>query len=395
MAWWDSLVRKGNEVSRSVRARESTTERDAATRAYAQQVFSRPATPNTARPIYPAQATGVSRPQARPQPVERPAPARPAATLARTLVQPTERTRPPSPYPASESNQQVRETAAQPLYPATATATPPRPGARGRALQAEADAREEIQRERFQQAWMLGNVREMSEEDYAALSPRQQAAVQFNTGLVGAVQADRGVGVDHSGQTRAFLADLGNVADDTEIREFLSLDRAIGTSILEKLDDIQTNRTSTEALRAARGTGAPEAQRFANARSDADRAAELLARSLVTAGRPVLGREDQVPGFGTSPRDLIIQRAYLYMIRDDMELSPQEIAQGLAEMNAAEGTDVSPQDVWEYARANIEGATMYGAGNNPTRVPAPEVDPITGETISPLDIAEIRRRYGL
>ncbi len=246
------------------------------------------------------------------------------------------------------------------------------------------------------------NVRELTDEEYLALTPRQRAAVQFNTGLVGASRADEQAG--GTANTESFLSSI-DLAPEGDLDAYLSLDRAIGTSILARLDDPAARQQSAEARRWARGTpgAAPQSEEFASARSNADRAATAMMDALgrgytglgqtqgstsvadALAGGAVSGRA----GFGTAPRDVVIQQAFDAMIASDANFTPEQVANGIANLNDMNGTDVDPQEVWDFAKLRLDAADMAQlAGEN-------FVLPVTDATIVPLSAADIRARYGI
>lgn len=241
----------------------------------------------------------------------------------------------------------------------------------------------------------LGLVREMTSEDYAKLSPRQQAAVQFNTGLVAAGRADQESGTTDA--SREYLAGFGiTPKDDTELTSFLRLDQLIGQSILDKLEDVTTRQQSADSARWARGdaSAAPEATRFNAARNASDQAAEALGQLLSTTGNRRFGETAPRAGFGTALRDEVVKQAYSYMIDSRYTYTPQQIASSLRDLNQQAGTDVSTDELWEYLRANVDAVGFHEAGNNTATLPHPTELP-NGEPLTPLDVAEIRRRYGI
>lgn len=235
--------------------------------------------------------------------------------------------------------------------------------------------------------------RELTPEEYAALTPQQKAAVQFNTGLLAAREADQKTGGNKA--TRDYLAALGiNRPSEDELNEYLRLDRLITDDTLAGLADQRTRTDSASSLRYARGDRAsagPTALADAAARSDASRAARALTQQITSTGQTRLGETTARPGFGSSPRDQVIQLAFLNMVDSRLNLKPQDIADGLASLNAEQGTDVTLQEVWDYVGAHLEAAQLDRQG----RGLAPEADPFTGEPFTTLDVAEIRRRYGL
>ena len=246
------------------------------------------------------------------------------------------------------------------------------------------------------------NVRELSDEEYLSLTPRQRAAVQYNTGLVNASRQDQAAGGTQN--TESFLSSI-DLAPEGDLDAYLSLDRAIGTSIIERLDDPAARQQSAEALRWARGVpgAAPQSEAYSDARSNADRAATAMMNALgrgytglgqaqgsgtvadALAGGAVSGRA----GFGTTPRDTVIQQAFDAMIAADAQYTPEQVANGIANLNDINGTDVQPQEVWDFAKLRLDAQDMASlAGEN-------FVLPVTDATIVPLSAADIRSRYGI
>ena len=82
------------------------------------------------------------------------------------------------------------------------------------------------------------------------------------------------------------------------------------------------------------------------------------------------------------------------MIDSRYTYTPQQIASSLRDLNQQAGTDVSPDELWEYLRANVDAVGFHEAGNNTATLPHPTTLP-NGEPLTPLDVAEIRRRYGI
>lgn len=243
----------------------------------------------------------------------------------------------------------------------------------------------------------MSNTYQMSQEDYDALTDRQKAVVQFNTGMLEAAALD-----DEAGNTDAtteYLARLGiETRSDRELDEFLQLDRLITESILEKLGDKNALLDSASTMRWARGDidAAGDGRRVDQARSIGEIMAPELALSLATTGSTSLmpGQAPR-PGYGTSLNDMTVQEAYLNMIDSRFELTPKDIAEGIATANAARGSTTTPQDVWDYLSQQLAAVEFGRKGDEPGRLLAPETDPVTGETFTALDVAEIRRRYGL
>ena len=246
-----------------------------------------------------------------------------------------------------------------------------------------------------QRVKQLGMTTTLTPEQYAALSPRQQAAVQFNTGLIAAGRADAETGgVD---ATRDYLARFNITRDEKELSSFLRLDDLVSDSILRKLDDLTARHDSASSLRWARGDekAAGDSARFLRARGSSDAAAEALAQLLTTTGNRSFGATDTRPGFGQGARDEVIREVYGYMIDSRFNYTPQDIAGELQSMNQQAGTDVSTDELWEYLRANVDAVDYHRAGNNEATLPHPTESPYDKAPLTPLDVAEIRRRYGL
>lgn len=245
-------------------------------------------------------------------------------------------------------------------------------------------------------------TRELTDEEYLALTPRQRAAVQYNTGLVNARDTDRAAG--NTDASTSFLTSLGLEADGS-LDDYLRLDRAVGDAVLARLDDPTAVQQSTEARRWARGVpgAAAQSEEFAQARSAADTAASAMAAAFgrgytglgqVQASGSVAdalagGAAANRAGFGTAPRDVVIQQAFDAMIASDANFTPEQVANGIANMNDANGTDVDPQEVWDFAALRLDAADAAAlAGEN-------FVLPVTDATIVPLSAADIRARYGI
>lgn len=274
-------------------------------------------------------------------------------------------------------------------------------GARARALRPGADTGEPLTvtpppshaRRSLQDAGY-----EMTPEAYAALTPRQKAAVQFNTGLLDASRRD-----DEAGNTEAttnFLTQLGlESRSEQELNRFLQLDRLIGDSILAQLTDSargERNRSGPHGSMADPQTARADS-RLALAGRATDRAALAYADQLRNTGGGFGAEAAEGSGFGSSDRDKVIQVAYMNMVDSALDLSPQDVAEGIAQLNEHNGTDVTPQEVWDFLAANLDAATYQSRGRGEPVAPLPSVDPVTGEpvTITALDVAEIRRRNGL
>lgn len=251
---------------------------------------------------------------------------------------------------------------------------------------------EAVEAERNQErAWTQVAARELTDDEYLALTPRQRAAVQFNTGLVAASAADKAAGGDAN--TRSYLTGLELLEDDTDVDAFLKLDRAIGDSILNKLDDTATRQSSAESLRWAQGIpgAAPNAKRYSEAMDSAVMSADAMALKLSNGvGSLLPGAQTQGAGFGESARDSVLRRAYEIMVDSAVEHSPQTIADGLATLNANNGTDVAPQELWDFLGRQLDAADFAALSSRT----APTV-PVEDATITPLSVADIRARYGI
>lgn len=229
-------------------------------------------------------------------------------------------------------------------------------------------------------------TRELSPEEYAALAPQQQAAVQFNTRLLEVT----GEGPE---ATRDFAASLGITSmSDEQLDSFLQLDRLIGENILKQLTPEAAEQraanvrpdipTPEEAEARATVLGAEAISR---------RMADSLAAQLGVSGR--LDGTDALLGYGTTVNDRIIQQAYSTMVDSAYELTSSEVADGIATLNAKLGGTVTPQQVWDFLEAQLQTAEFNRASGGEGRLPVPEINPETGQPISPIDTAEIRRRY--
>lgn len=241
-----------------------------------------------------------------------------------------------------------------------------------------------------------GEVRELSDEEFYALTPRQRAAVLYNTELVDASTADRSFGGTE--RTKSFLSELDLLDDKTDLDAFLGLDRAIGDSILAKLDDREARTTAVDAARWARGDSrfAPESTNFINDYSAANVAAGRMADLLVTRGSSSLRPdEDEAPGIGLTeaPRDQVLRSIWSTSISKEAGKfadTPEKIAQGIAEANATNGTDITPEELWDFAVKQIsavEFARVRGKKDVETPTWIPELETV--------DLSEIRKRYGL
>ena len=244
-----------------------------------------------------------------------------------------------------------------------------------------------------QRVEQLGMTTTLTPEEYAALSPRQQAAVQFNTGLIDAGRADAETGgVD---ATRDYLARFNITRDEKELSSFLRLDDLVSDSILRKLDDLTARHDSASSLRWARGDekAAGDSARFLRARGSSDAAAEAISLNLSSTGNPTMSGGTPLAGFGATERDNVIKFAFTNMADSRGTATWADIVSGLEQLNVNFGTDVSPDEVWQYASAAVNSVDFARAGSREADVY--NMTTPADKEYTPLDTAEIRRRYGL
>lgn len=236
---------------------------------------------------------------------------------------------------------------------------------------------------------MPAKVRKLSDEEFAALSSQEQAAVRFNTGLVSARDADLESG--GTTNTRNYLSSLDLIEPDMDMDAYLNLDKAISDNILDLLGDKQSQQDTASSLRWSRGQGgAPGAERLSEARSAAAAAATMLQGQLSQGDTNWLADGQTPAGYDQGVEDQVIQRIYGYMVDPQYDLTWPEIEEGLAMDNEANGTNVSIDQVRDFLTHQVQAAD-YGAlrGNGDTQVNVLE------EGLTPLSVAEIRQRYGI
>lgn len=240
----------------------------------------------------------------------------------------------------------------------------------------------------------LGLTRRLTPSEFNRLSPRQQAAVEFNTGLVSAHESgEEGV--------RRYLTQLGlEEPSEEEMDSFLQLDRLITESVLEKLDDVQTTQQSAESLRWARGgPGAENSRRHSDALSSANLAAELMADLMRARGQQGLEASTRPAregaGWSETPRDQVIRNAWYTMADASYDMDWEDVVAGVNMLNAEAGTDVDPTEVANFARMQLSSQEFDTAGGRTPRLDIPAVNPFTELEIIPMEAAQIRRRYGL
>lgn len=251
---------------------------------------------------------------------------------------------------------------------------------------AEAVAEEKAQ----PREWKDVRAKELTDDEYLALSPRQRAAVQFNTGLLAASASDKSTGGDAA--TRNYLSGLDLLEDGTDVDAYLKLDRAVGMSIISKLDDKGTRQSSAESLRWAQGIpgAAPRAASFSAAMDSAGLAADAMALRMSNGMTGLGPGAAQAPGFGDSTREGVLRQAYDFMVDSQYDMTSQDIADGLLQLNAANTTDVTTQELWDFTKRQLDAVdfgAVRGRGTGTVAHSNPE--------ITPLSVADIRARYGL
>src|SRR5690606_38945040 len=162
---------------------------------------------------------------------------------------------------------------------------------------------------------------EMTPEEYSALSDRQQATVQFNTGLLEAAQQDEAAGGSEA--TKNYLSRLGiETKSQRELDEVLQLDRLVSEKILEKLGYPNATQDAASTMRWARGDidAAGDARRLSNAQSIGELAAAGLTASLQSTGQRSLTASEALPGYGATAADNVIRQAYTNMVDSRFDL---------------------------------------------------------------------------
>ena len=252
--------------------------------------------------------------------------------------------------------------------------------------------------DRLNRAVVLRNASEMTQQEYEALSPRQQAAIQFNTGLVEASRLDHETRAGSTENTEAFLASMGiTPAGQSDLNRYLNLEYLISPDTIALMDDPANGaQTPQSSLGHVPGEISPQQQLVSDARNHSLITAGQLSNSLATSGSGTLsGQRTPIPGFGNTIEDAIIQDVYLQMIDSSKNWTTQDIVAGIAADNAAMGTNVTPEQVWGFTRANIEAVEFGSLGSRQERLRGSGTNLATGIELTPLDIAEIRARYGL
>ena len=254
------------------------------------------------------------------------------------------------------------------------------------------------QRDDFSRSGALMNVTGLTQQEYEALSPRQQAAIQFNTGLVAAARSDHATRTGSTENTEAFLESVGITPDDErDLNRYLNLEYLISPETIALMDDPANGvQTPTSSLGHVPGEITPSQQLVSDAREHSVIIGNILSNRLATSGSGTLtGESTPLPGFGNTVEDAMIQDIYLQMIDSSKNWTTEDIVAGIAADNAAMGTNVTPEQVWDFTRANIESVELGSLGSRQEQLRGSGVNLATGIELTPLDIAEIRARYGL
>lgn len=233
------------------------------------------------------------------------------------------------------------------------------------------------------------NVREMTQQDFEKLSPRQRAAVMYNSQLVRTVEKDQAKG--ESKRTEKFLSDLGIAVKD-DIDEFLQLDRAISSGDIKWLDDDSVRDMHASSMRyARREDDAKRAFGFDRATDFSNRAGEALANNMLARGELSL-RGEKGPtsaGYSDDMRDQALRRGYSLMVDSKTEQTLDDVKQGLATLNEMNGLDITIDELLDFTRLQLDTVSFGRLGGADVRVP------VWDETVTPLSVKEIRKRYGL
>lgn len=250
------------------------------------------------------------------------------------------------------------------------------------------------------------NVREMTQQDFEKLTPRQRAAVMYNSQLVRTVEKDQAKG--ESKRTEKFLSDLG-IEVGNDIDEFLQLDRAIDSNIISLLDSKDARQDSADSMRyARREEDAKRAFGFDRATGFSGRAGEALANNMLARGELSL-RGDKGPtsaGYSNDLRDQALRRGYTLMVDADTEQTLDDVKQGLATMNEMNGLDITLDELLDFTRLQLDTVELAQTSDrrvsftNPTTGKSKPVTggirvPVWDESVTPLSVKEIRKRYGL
>ncbi len=242
------------------------------------------------------------------------------------------------------------------------------------------------------------NVTGLTQQEYEALSPRQQAAIQFNTGLVAAARSDHETRTGSTENTEAFLESVGITPDDErDLNRYLNLEYLISPETIALMDDPANGiQTPTSSMGHTPGEITPSQQLVSDAREHSVIIGNIISNSLATSGVGTLvGDQTPLPGFGNTVEDAMIQDIYLQIIDSSKNWTTEDIVAGIAADNAAMGTNVTPEQVWDFTRANIESAELGSLGSREVPLRGSGMNLATGIELTPIDIAELRARHGL
>ena len=233
------------------------------------------------------------------------------------------------------------------------------------------------------------NVKELTQQDFEKLTPRQRAAVMYNSQLVRTVEKDQAKG--ESKRTEKFLTDLG-IEVGNDIDEFLQLDRAIDNNVISILDSKDAKQDSASSMRyARREDDAKRAFGFDRATGFSNRAGEALANNMLARGELSL-RGEKGPtsaGYSDDLRDQALRRGYSLMVDAKTEQTLDDVKQGLATLNEMNGLDITIDELLDFTRLQLDTVSFGRLGGADVRVP------VWDETVTPLSVKEIRKRYGL
>lgn len=220
---------------------------------------------------------------------------------------------------------------------------------------------------------------ELTAEQYANLNPLQRAAVDFNTELLSTRQTAGGERrdlEDRRSRTEDFLSERGLSSD--ELDAYLGLDRAISSSILEKLGDREALDLAGVGPTPRPNVTTPEQQPLVDAASSAR-----------TQATTAVNRASMMTGLDNSVRSQTLATVFDTMIGAGGNYTTDDVVQGLAQLNQANGTDITPREVWEFAASRVRAAEQAKAARVDFTLP------VTDPQIETLNVAEIRKRYGL
>ena len=248
----------------------------------------------------------------------------------------------------------------------------------------------------FRRSGALLNSTELTQQQYEALSTRQQAAIQFNTGLTNAARADHKKRDGSTANTEKFLESMGiTPRSEAELNRYLNLDMLISPSTIAAMDDPANGvQKPTSSMGHVAGEITPQQQAVTDARRHSEIVAKVISQRLGQGGTYREGSAP-LPGFGNTPTDVVIQDAYLQIIDSSKDWTTKEVVAGIAEMNAQAGTDVTPQQVWDFTRANLQSVEFGSLGSRKEQLRGAGFDLNTGIELVPADVAAIRERYGI